>query len=457
MLLLLHTLAFAVVPYVSDLPDWPPLPQKGKQIDYLAWWNKARHADAPPEQDAYPIYREIFLSLRAPNDPNWKNFYFEGFRHLEKPPADYPKPWDPADHPDWEDSYQRTRPACERFKIATTFPYAIFPVQDTNSERMLIETKMPMLGQFREYTKGLSEAAWRAPSGRFDADAFFEYVGAGLRAAAQVEQDPLPIPQLVGGALRDQVYADIRAALWQNILNHDQRRSLERCLARYDLPLRPAELSLYGECAFLLDALQFASRHTLESAGERAPKATKPLSEGTIKLETCGEEVLFYFKTFARVAPAWRKPKPPALFRDFDTAMKLEESNPILNEFTASYNAALRMRLRTDAARNATRLAVGLRDYHNIHGHWPDALRALPVNLIEEFGVDPMSAKPFVYRIEDGMPLLYSLTWNQKDDNARHSRELENMKCDYVFWPVHDAIAQLVPQPTSAPATHPAQ
>jgi hypothetical protein len=78
----------------------------------------------------------------------------------------------------------------------------------------------------------------------------------------------------------------------------------------------------------------------------------------------------------------------------------------------------------------AARILLALRRYRNDTGTWPADLRALGTRLSTESLLDPLSGKPFVYRLRGDGFLLYSLSVNGTDEGGK-------MPDDFPFWPDH--------------------
>ena len=100
---------------------------------------------------------------------------------------------------------------------------------------------------------------------------------------------------------------------------------------------------------------------------------------------------------------------------------------------------------RMSAERRAVRVLIGLHRYRDQHGKWPASLTAIRGWVSARVRTDPFSGKPFVCRVENGRPTLYSVGYNGKDDGGKHDpqwgRHLEDDEwivkpTDYVFWPV---------------------
>lgn len=95
-------------------PEWPPLPDFVHPIDYVEWAMETRRL--PPDQDAWPLWRELQLDDRelpegrstkdhlcgVLSERDWIPGLFTGTKTYEI--EEYP--WRPQDHPDWEKAFQ---------------------------------------------------------------------------------------------------------------------------------------------------------------------------------------------------------------------------------------------------------------------------------------------------------------------------------------------------------------
>jgi len=75
----------------------------------------------------------------------------------------------------------------------------------------------------------------------------------------------------------------------------------------------------------------------------------------------------------------------------------------------------------------AARILLALRRYRNDTGTWPADLRALGTRLPPEALLDPLSGKPFGYRLRDDGFLLHSLSTNGTDEGSQDPD-------GYVYW-----------------------
>jgi len=438
--------------------NWPPMPKEGKHVDYIKWYDNVRRAGLKPEDDAYPIYKEIFPTLDS-TDPNAKRpdeFRFEGHRSDDKTNTEL-GPWDPKDHPEWEAAYQRTQPAVRKFKRAAAMPGYFRPTRFSPEAekigKVLLFVTLPDLMEFRIYSKGLSDAAWRAPGGRVDGKLFLESISARLGEARQLEQSPLTISQLVAIAVRITVYEDVLYAIKFDFLSGKQLAKLQTDLERLDSPLPPTAHCLTGEFACFLDMIQYADSHDGKIDDPLIGPLAAAYRESDAGLSDSAQHGREYFESLAALYAEPGLPNDKSRRRLAKRADELHKSDRVLRLFAPNLDRANELRLRVESWRSAMRLLLAINAYKHEHQNWPESLDDLPTNF-GEFKRDPVSNKPFVYRLVDGEPLLYSLGVNQKDDGGVHDGRFgeQTPDTDFVFWPPQKVTSLF----RSAPPTKPA-
>ena len=68
---------------------------------------------------------------------------------------------------------------------------------------------------------------------------------------------------------------------------------------------------------------------------------------------------------------------------------------------------------------DAVTVAIGLELYRRRTGYWPTELPELVPDLLPAVPVDRFDGNPLRYRVIDGMPLVYSIGSDGKDDGGR--------------------------------------
>jgi hypothetical protein len=137
---------------------------------------------------------------------------------------------------------------------------------------------------------------------------------------------------------------------------------------------------------------------------------------------------------------------PAEAHRQVQVAIERFREDPathvILREFTSPYMLPIELWARAEASRRASHVLVALHGFRIRTGTWPRHLREIRKLVAPDMLVDPFSRKEFIYRLEDGQPLLYSVAANGRDDGGKHHkhwgwhRDDEPKPVDYVFWPI---------------------
>ncbi len=424
----------------TELPDWPPLPKEGEHVDYIKWYDDARRAGMKPEDDAFPLYRKIMPTIDDSDGKRPDKFRFSGFRHADPFPEGFPRPWNPKDQPDWEASYQRTKPALEQFIAAASRPYFFLPnrfaMDSSKTGPLFIYLLEPALAEFRTYAKGLSEAAWRAPGGHIDGGRFLKCVRGALGAARQVEQEPLLLSQLVGYSIRTIVYDDIQRALYAGALSTDTIQKLQSDLGQFDGPIPPIELGLRCECACWFDSLQYLASHPENLSEPKFIPVAIAIRHRTLKLKEGATDIREYFKTLSELFAMKGIQRNAAKRKLIARIRELERVAPAIHEWQTGFDRANELRLKTESYQFATRLILAMQLHHMKDGSWPRSLSQLPAE-VSPFQTDPLADRPFVYRLVKGEPTLYSVSRNGRDDSGVHDSQYGEARpdTDFVYWP----------------------
>jgi hypothetical protein len=482
----------------KNLPaDWPPLPDFKHPVDYVKWWQD--RANSGITDDARPLWNELSGNEDASEEAQETNHLLWGEdKHGGIPGLltgsqfnNNRKAWDPLDFPEWEEAYQKQRArglhekliaVSQRPRLSITMTwahqsrnddplYSMFRAED----RLLSTGLSPSLASHRQAVKVLLQNAWRAPDGRPDAQAMGNAFTASVRLAQQVERSGTVIGLLVGRAIRELAYDNILEMLQEGGFSPDQIVRIDNWLAINDnrpLSWQPAQVA---EIAGMLDLLQFAYlpedgvwreplrpnmrnvtklARLIQAANKAAPQMAHPV------LDMTGETVRYnpratvagLIKYELDVREIWRRRSPFEAAaeheRRLDEFFKEPATHVILRQFRMLSVGSLpgRITAEYDTARRATRIVFALHRHRNRTGKWPTNLGELRPILLVSIQTDPFSGKPFIYRLENGQPLLYSAGHNAKDDGGKHKpyryqdtsteSTMNAWEVDYVYWPV---------------------
>jgi hypothetical protein len=101
---------------------------------------------------------------------------------------------------------------------------------------------------------------------------------------------------------------------------------------------------------------------------------------------------------------------------------------PKVKEFAANSVA-------TQVTIDQTKLACGLERYYIQHAAYPASLEELVPVYVESLPSDPLSAKPYRYQREkNGRYKLWSIGWNEKDDEGVSGESLFDLKAGDWVW-----------------------
>jgi len=143
-----------------------------------------------------------------------------------------------------------------------------------------------------------------------------------------------------------------------------------------------------------------------------------------------------YLETLVKEADG---PYSPAVVERMNTAeTDAIQAERLCKLLVAAVNRAYVQQLRCETRRRGTRLVYELLVYQDKNKKWPEKLGDLPLEALKAVKIDPFSGNPFVYRLEEGKPLLYSVANDGTDDGGKkHDKKWGDDvdDADYIFWP----------------------
>ena len=83
-----------------------------------------------------------------------------------------------------------------------------------------------------------------------------------------------------------------------------------------------------------------------------------------------------------------------------------------------NFYKAMQTTARNQAGARLARIACALERYRLSHHEYPKTLEALAPRYIESLPRDPIGNQPFKYRNAGEEFVLYSVGWNERDDNG---------------------------------------
>ena len=308
---------------------------------------------------------------------------------------------------------------------ASVRPHSVFRLNYSENFRMLL----PHLASL----KGISQALRLRAVARLAADqkqGAFEDVKLGLRFADVLKSEPLLISQLVR-------IASLQLAmqpLWEGAVRHEwsetQLVELQQILVKMDF-LASYGVAIRTERAFgnaTIDELRtgkipFSSLGDIGDGGPGAPDvASRIVPSGWYRLNQLTLNRLFQERCLPLIDPA-RHRVDAELAKSIDEAPELKGA-AMFNVFArllfpAVGKSALKF-AHAQASVDLSLTACALERFRLKHGTYPSNLDPLVPEFIERIPVDVMTGELPRYRLEaDGRFVLYSVGWNQLDEDGK--------------------------------------
>lgn len=439
--------------------DFPPLPDFRRRVDYVAWYERVSRVDA--DENAYSVYAEFmpgFVGSKV-SEEEWPGL--AGFLTSHGNVGD-PVPWAPDLHPEWEDSYQRTREVLQKFALAAKKKHLVAPSGLATGVdavgNLLGRMRFSYLEHLKQCAVGKLEAAWRMEERTVSASRLLSAVRTNLRVARQLERSLFTTEQLVALSMRTLTYDHVAWALAHGVLGEDDVKKLRKLLQRTDGRPIDCSRSMCGEAGILLDGLQYmygplvgGGRPKLN--GNRYREVTGHSMGGADRLglgarletDTAGTAKAI-LDAFVRAAdlmgPTYEAGRMQEIKATIDRMEKFNHTTKAMC-FNQAYGVGRTYLLSVgcETQRRATQLLVELFRYKARKGKWPKKLSSLSKKVRKRVGRDPFGTGAFRYRLSDDGPVLYSVSLNGEDDGATHAKAWgpSGDGGDHVFWPIPDS------------------
>jgi hypothetical protein len=410
-----------------------PMPNPANPVDYVAWVNELTVTDGPSATPMLQAAMDNFVPFEA--DEALYEAALDGDTTALNSPEIVA----------WLEGNQG---AIQQFRDATQYEHRGFPMRSERGD--LIGILLPHLGRLRDLTRATIMEARRAQLDSRPEDAVDRYLDVFV-SGAQASFGPTIIENLVGNAMQTYSANALLDSFAEPVGDQiDYVQLAERIEDSY-LPVRPAEQSIQGERAFMMDVIQRiytydpdSKTHTVSAQGieyyrslfEDIGGETPPDVDALQELNAIGyERVLEQAnRHYDAMTDAFRAPYPvgAALLKELDDSVASGEasSNPLLRSMAPALGRYNVLRTRAETNRRATMLTANIMAYRQQHGDYPDSLDAFGDR---EFVIDPFTNQRFVYRREGDGFTLYSLGADGEDNGGVHDRRaVEN---DVRYWP----------------------
>ena len=441
----------------SSLPGFAPLPDFEKPVDYLAWYRQASGETAATD-NAYDAYAQFMPGPRkeADGESDWPEFH-DMFHDDEGDTI--PSPWDPDRHPDWTACNDQIQELLAQFgeaarhdHYATAVEFYAETLDKEGKQRVLFELMLPALSGHRALSKATLADGWRLRKGKLDTEKLIKSWETVLRNANHMKQGMTLIEELVGIAEQRLMRESALAALHQRLLPPKQLRATLGVLQDWDRVPRDPLISIRGEHAAAMDAVQFlfspapdgqlranAARWeaVLSGMGGMGPDITQMTGSDI------SDAVRAFDEAYRQVGEQMSVGYPLVRERDIDAVTETYvHQSPLTEALMPSLSRVHVLRARGEAWRLATQLVYALHVFHAENDRWPATLEEFPVEPGVDIRIDPFTGSFFGYRIDEDGPRLYSLSENARDDGGIHSprwgdqSDAATSSDDFVFWPM---------------------
>ncbi len=452
-----------------------PIPDFQRPVDYRQWFQDRHDLDSVAD-NAYDHYADFLLDANGrPHDmedlPDFQCMLNDaGFTG---PPA----PWDPEDHPEWEDSYHATAELSALYAEAATHRDYVRPLilgsfnddgsltpdgsgkdGDEQLNNLMIGMLLPDLSGHRRMVKQAISRAWRAEDGQADPDALIDAFDTSLSSAAHIVQGDTLIEMLVGFAERNLVEEHARWALEHDVFSAEEIEATLDLLADRDESLPPASQWMTGELAMSLDMTQYLFGPI---EGGREPRlnpqrvgqlnklfggpgdhmeAPTPDEIAATAVDGVIDNFIEYNRRFTEMV---ERGYPEVRAADIDEMTSpYVKDNYVSRILMPSLSRAYQLSVRHEASRRATQLTYAIHLHKRQTGDWPATLDDLPRHYADAVRTDPFSGGDFAYCLTADGFTLYSASENGIDDGGVHDRRWgdknkndPDASDDYVFWP----------------------
>ncbi len=436
-------------------------PDYANPVDYNRWYHEQVLETTDDNAfDAYVAFMPKFDEDGVADRADWPEFHdmFNGGQH-DGPPL----PWDPKEHPHWEETHRTAREVLAKFREAnqrTGYAARVDPTPDSDpagpsEDRLLMNLQLPHLQPHRTLAKATLADAWRiGKDGKVDSDRMIDAWKTVLQGAEHIERGSTLIENLVGIAERGLVESNARWALQHGVFKEEQLERALDALREYDRNSTDVVKGVRGEHAMALDTTQYLFSPP-DANGEPVvnPERVERLQEimgdnsGTsvddvakMGPQDARATVDAFHNYYREVSEQLRIGYPEVRASDLEAlAGHYVATSPITKMLLPSLSRVHALRTRVEASRRATQLAYAAHLHRARTGAWPRSLDELPSEVGETIRTDPFSDRGFGYRLTDDEPVIYSRSEKGLDDGAVHSPRWapteESDSDDFVFFP----------------------
>lgn len=426
-------------------------------VDYIAVLNQPV-ANVPPDQRAWPTYRQAILQFRGPQGVS-----NEWDKLADARPGS--KRW--PETRSWLQEHARSIELIRQGSRKPAFGFVLGATGDIADPQLwpnacppadtaaLISVLLPFLGEARQLARVLSaDAALAREQG--DGRRLLADVDAMLAMADQLNRRTVLVSDLVALGIRAMALSELE----QTLVNRRELLSdgdLQDLAHRLSAPQTASDfISFAGERLMVYDIVQRIYTNDGQGDGRLTWEGIKQLQYYGLVLGTTrdyrpnwGGHLEMAIGPASLVVTANRK----ELIREYDSLMDRSEANlhrPMREADWRPYNdriveirqsPAERMRFtvlmmlapalqgvqqsaeRLLGQRDGLLAGIALEIHRRRHGGYPASLDGLSPGLLPAVPPDRITGEPARYRLVDGRPLVYSVGSDRDDDGGRPAKD----------------------------------
>jgi hypothetical protein len=454
---------FALTPIVASSYNWlldkegkKLKPPKTNYIDHLSMSRESYGSIDSPTNYAY------WAKSKTTDLEEWQNYYRAVAAKTNEFPV-APTPQSPA--ADVLLALSKYDSDIEEIRKASALPYSRFPL-NYSSEHPFEDILLPHLAALKRCSQVLELRACAELENNQNDKALAD-VKLMFRLADSIQNEPFLISHLVRIAMTSIALQPV----WEGLVKHKwsdvQLAELERALAALNF-LNDYEFTMRNERAGAILEIDSMRRHRdykrtemlfngmrLGDESEPSIEYSTPSKISEILCCSAGLYLMpsgWYFENELTVAEMHRQCFLPMIDTNLQVALPkirneaneyFKKLNPGPWNLIALFSADLRSSGRKFAygqnAVNMARVACALERFRLAHDEYPETLDALTLQFITQIPHDVIGGQPLHYqRVDGGKFLLYSIGWNETDDNGqiglKETGFVDNTKGDWV-WP----------------------
>jgi hypothetical protein len=380
-------------------------------------------------------------------------------------------PWNPSDHPEWEQTHQAFQNFFTAFSASTWHQSYAEPVMINphlagyfpapGGQLLLMQLTLPSLAENRGWVKAVMAEAWRAENGTVPPQQMIDSLGTVLRNTGLIAQGPSLVHDLVSIAEQNLAYDNARLALKHGVFSTPVELAVAfQTLVQSDVPPQDPARLMRLEYASAMDAVQYLFPPAGPGQEAQLDPQRAAYMAGLLR-EISSREAEPYIDQIAQMTPEDGKRAVEALdgfFREVTEKMrtgypqvrqtdlkaiweKYQAAGPVVSPFISSMDRVHHIRGRVEAARRATQLTYAVHLFKAQYGRWPSSLAELPAEYGSTIRTDPFTGGYFGYQVTDSGPQIYTLGEDGLDNGA-HSLDWGDSRKkggvdsdDYYFWP----------------------